>query len=352
MRSLSRFALVIVGAVAASIIWLAVVVSISTTPQEARERRSTPELPAPTVSLERKILQQVAWHPCDRTASSTTVRAIPAPPERRSVVTALAPPGRTAKTGTVLVRVAGEPLVAVVGDGVLYRDLGPGASGPDVRMLTAAMAQAGWLAVASDRLEASDVSTWHERTGLEAEQTIRWRNLVVVPPKARVGAAQVSVGDGVKANDALLTVRAHGRAFTCEVIDADPSLDTATVRFEVAGEPAGVAHLRVSPRNDESPGSIEVTPEGTELQGSAQLGIVSGGTDKPVLAAPLSALRTDTDGGTVVEAIDGERSRTVQVDVGASAQGWVEISGSDLDPGTRVRLFGPDRAGGPTNDAD
>lgn len=351
MRSLRGFPAVILGAVAASAIWIIVVLSISTTPQEAKQRRGAPDLPPPTVALEKKVLQQVSWHPCNRAERSVTVRAIPAPSGRRSVVTALARPGTKVQTGLVLARVAGEPQVAVVGDGVLYRDLAAGATGPDVRLLTGAMARAGWVPAASTRLEASDIATWHRRTGLAPAATIGWSNLVVVPPQAVVGAALVGIGEPVKANQALLTATARARTFTCEVIDPVPSLDPAAVRFEVSGTLTPVAHLTVRPRDDQSPGVIEVTPGRRGVGGEAQLGIVSGGTPKPVLAAPLSALRTDTDGSTMVEVVDGEQSRTVQVEVGASSQGWVEVAGADLAPGMTLRLFGPDEAGGPVDGA-
>ncbi|MBO9521907.1 MAG: hypothetical protein J7518_10265 [Nocardioidaceae bacterium] len=336
----SRFTAVLLGAVGVSLIWVVVLVLTSTTPDQARERREAPDLPPPSVTVEKRVLDQVSWYDCDRSVRSVKVEAPAAPPGTRSVVTSLAGPHSKVETGTVLASVAGEPLVGIVTGGVFYRDLEAGAEGRDVLALTTAMTRAGWITRASDRLGFDAVAAWQRKTGLDAS-TIRWRNLVAVPPAATVGAAEVAVGDPVKQGQAVLTVTAQARAFTCDVADPDPSLTARQLRFEVAGADAPVARIVVHVRDGDSPGAVEVTPAAKAAGESARLGIETGGTAEPVLAVPLGAVRTAADGSAAVVVLDGRRSREVEVRLGASAQGWVELLGTDLEPGTTLRLFGP-----------
>lgn len=348
----SRFAALVAGIAIASVVWIAIITAVATTPDQAREERATPTLPVPVVALKRQVLHQVTWYDCSRATETTILRAPAVPPDRRAVVTWLARPGSRARTGTFVVGVAGQPQVAVETAGVLYRDLAEGASGPDVEALTGAMAGAGWIDRRTRSLGAGALAAWYAHTGLAPADAIRWRDIVTVPRGARVGAAEVAVGDPVTRGQPLLTVTARARAFSCQVPDPVMSTEAADVRFVVSGREDGVAALVVHARDEESSGSIDVTPARDVRGDTARLGIEATGTRTPVLTAPLAAVKVGADGDPAVVVVTDGTAREVPVELGESAQGWIEVDGAGLGVETSVRLFDAGASGDAADGSD
>jgi hypothetical protein len=59
---------------------------------------------------------------------------------------------------------------------------------------------------------------------------------------------------------------------------------------------------------------------------------------KDVLVVPVPALLALAEGGYGVEAVDGDTSHIVAVQVGLFAAGFVEISGPGIEAGTKVGM--------------
>ena len=333
-------AFAVLGAAVASVGWLVVVVSVTMTPGEAESRRAAPVLPPPVVAVESKVLRQMTWYDCDRHRASVPVKAPPVPPTQRSVVTALAA-ARRVHTGTLLVRVADRRVLAVVTDGVFYRDLTPGLRGPDVLAFTRALREAGLVASAGDIMDAHVLAAWSRvDPAVAGTGEIPWRSLVAVPTQAEVGAVRASRGQDVRAGETLLEVSAADDSFTCQVPDEPHPPDPDRLALEIAGREVRVASVTLGKAVTGAPGPWVVTPTRELRANVARLRLEHGDAgDDPVLTVPLQAIRTTSSGDTAVVVVDGSTQREVAVALGATAQGWVSIRGKGVVEGAQVRLY-------------
>lgn len=342
----SRFVAAILGALVASIVWLVWTVATSATPEDARARRATPRLPPPSVEVERRELKQVAWYPCAPDMTVVTAQAPRVPASQRLVVTGIARRGMTVRTGTKLGVVGGVPIGAIATRAVFYRDLVAGDSGPDVRALNESLARAGFISQTGPALSASTIRIWNSHLGaVGVGDTIAYDTLVAVPERSRVVTVLSGLGEQVRTGAPLVEVSSSSDALVCEVPDAAAATRSADVVLEVDGKQTRAASVIVRPRTRRSPGSILVKPS-RPVADTARLGVVSAASDGEVLAVPLSAVRVSASGQTVVQVLHGDVAardgRDVEVALGVTAQGWVEVSGTSLTEGTVVELF--DRA--------
>ncbi len=347
-----RFPALVVGAAIASLIWLIVVSATVTSPEQARSQRAAPDLPTPVATLTEKVLRQTTWLDCRRQSQTVDVLA-PAPaPGDRAVVTAVAAAGTRATTGTVLARIADRPLIAVVTDVPLYRDLTLGDDGRDVRGIEDALAAASLIAGADAVLDSGTLSAWRRLDQSGPDGTIRLDSIVQVPAGARVGAVSAAPGDLVKIGSSVMEVQAGGGTFECDAFDLPAGLTTQDVIFEVDGVKTPVAVLRQREATDQQPGSLWIQPEGDVSDSQGRVAVISADSGGPVLAAPLGAIRVAPDGDTSVVVVEtsgsGEVVTEVGVSLGVTAQGLVAVTGDGLAPGTEVRLF--DSGGTPGSD--
>lgn len=334
-----RFAWAVLGAALASVVWLVAVLAFSMSPEQARARRATPELPPPTVAVRSVDLRQVAWFPCARRSVTVNVVAPRVPSGDRSVVTRLPDIGGTVRTGTELARVAGVRLIAVVADTVFYRDLRVGDRGADVRGLEKALQQVGAISSADGVLDAATIRAWRRFDPDGPSDRIRVPTLVAVPARASLGATKVRVGEVVKPGAVLREVIAGAGEFRCEVPNAGPEVTPASVTFKVGGNAVETASVTIRPRSKEETGHVLVTPKEPVTANEGQLGIESASSGRPVLAVPVSAVSVDASGRTVVVVVDAATQREVPVSLGVTAQGMVAITGDGVAEGTQVRLF-------------
>ncbi|MBM7518958.1 hypothetical protein JOD66_003925 [Nocardioides nitrophenolicus] len=341
-----RFPVFVAGAAAASLGWLLVVTLTALTPGEARERRAAPELPVPSVRVESTTLREVSWTDCSVSTQSVPVVVYGTPAGYRPVVTELAAAGSKVVTGSVLAAVAGRPIVAVVTDAPLYRDFTVGERGPDVRAFERALAAAGLIGSADEVLDAATMAAWR-RLDPGADR-VELDSIAEVPAGARVAEAKVDVGDVVTAGAEVLRVTAAADYYTCPGLPPDVDLEVGSLLLEVDGEQVEIDSL-VRPGDTEAregepsagePGGVQVRPKGRAVAGGARLGVVSADSGGPVLAVPVTALKTEKDGQSVLVVLDGRSRRTVAVTLGATAQGLVEVSGEGLREGDSVELFG------------
>jgi len=333
--------MLVAGAVVASVVWLLVVVLSTTTPEEARERRAVPDLGVPTGKVERTVLRQVTAGPCTREAAEVPVK-VPSPvPGSRSVLTQVARSGSPVKTGTVLARVAGRPLVAVVTDAVLYRDLQVGDRGPDVRGVEQAMAAAGLIGSADDQLDAATMAAWG-RIDDAASGRIELARLVAVPAHASVAGVAASVGDAVKPGSSVMTLAAASSRFVCEVDAPGGTVTTDKIDLTLGSRSVKVAAVaQAGGGDDASDAGLIVTPVGKVKGDRAEVSIEFSASEGKVLAVPIAAIKTTSDGATGVVVVDGDERHDIKVTVGVTAQGVIEVAGKGLHEGDDVQLFDP-----------
>ena len=337
-----RFPALILGGVLASVVWLVALMAGVTSPQEAKERRTAPRLPVPTAALEERVLQQVAWHDCAPVATVVTVTAPPVPAGLRAVVTSTARPGAKADTGVVLARVAGQPVIAVATDAVLYRDLAVGDRGADARGVEEALARAGLIGSADGVIDTTTVAAWHRLDPAGPSGRLRLSTMVAVPARARVAAVLLAPGDPAASGAELLQVSAPDRDYECPLDGPATGITSATSRLEVGGDVVPIDSLRIRDDDDGGPPVVVVRPtQAAKVAGAAEARLGTGYTkdDGPVLAAPLSAIKVDADGAPSVVLVDGKRRRPVAVRLGVTAQGLVAVTGKGLARGAEVQLF-------------
>lgn len=343
-----RFAAAIVGAAIASLVWTVLVVTFSTTPEDARKQRSAPSSPPASVVLREQKLRQVAWYDCSRAGIALPVQAPPVSDGDRSVVTFVARAGAKATTGTVLARVADQKLIAVATDAIFYRDLKVGVRGDDVEGLEQALVRVGAIGRADDVLDTATTLAWKSRIDNSAAvDRISLSSLVGVPDAAAVGTVMVKRGQVAKPGVDLLDVVAVSRDFRCEVPDPSERITPSNVALEVEGRAVEVLEITATKQSPNNPGSVLVsTSKSAETDENARLGVVEAQSDGPVLAAPLSAVKTDAGGTKVVVVLRGKTRKTMPVTLGVSAQGLVELKGRGLRDGAELLLF--DQSSPPT----
>jgi hypothetical protein len=340
----ARFPAFVLGLAAASLAWLIGVMVTVTSPDDAARQRASPTLPPAIATLSSQVLQQVAWNECTRSEERVDVTAPAVPSGFRQVVTSVARSGTEASTGTVLARIAGEPLIAVITDAVLYRDLRLGDHGPDVVGLERSLAAAGLIATSDTTIDAATLAAWARLDPADAAGRIRVASVVAVPSRASVAGVQVRVGDSARPGSKLLEMVSDGQDFECQIAGSDAELTTKNVKFEVGGKSTPIGSLTTRNGNDDAGAMAIVRPSRSVSGSRGRLGV--GFTDaRPVLAAPLSAVKVAADGSASVVVVSGESVRQVSVTLGATAQGLVEVRGEGLKAGDQVQLFGAGQEG-------
>lgn len=333
----SRFPVLVLGAALASLVWLLVMTSTVTSPGKAREQRAAPRLPTPAAALVTQRLRQVTWAECRRQSIDAGAMVPPPPPGYRSVVTALAATGSKVTTGTVLARVSGRPLIAVVTSEPLYRDMVLGDRGPDVLGVEKALAAAELITRTDGVLDTTTLAAWRRLDSEAPADRIPLDRIVAVGPNARVGDVRASVGDTVKPGSTLVQLFAASPSFTCEADRLPSGLTPDNVKFEVHDKQVPVAEIQARPN------SLRIRPKTAVDASEGRAAITFADSLTPVLTAPLSAIRVAADGQPTVLLLDGDGATGKKIDVtlGVTAQGMVAVTGDGLKAGDRVELFNP-----------
>jgi hypothetical protein len=283
-------------------------------------------------------------------------------------VTALpAAAGTELHEGELVAAVADRPVILLQADLPLYRDLGPGDSGPDVVALQRSLARlghrirAGEAGILGPSTQAAVSAVWRaagypplaaapspDDPAGTAVRVARSEVLTVAHPPALVLRVDVRLGGSVDPTQPVLVV-ADGGLVVRAVLDGPQA---ALVRPGMSGVLAGAAVtvLRVEPPADPTAsggatavlGPASSVPLDPSLAGSNQpLAIdLAPPTPEPVLAIPISAIRSDGDTSYVVVAGHGG-SRRAEVVVGSIVGGWVEVRSGDVGAGDRVVVRAP-----------
>jgi hypothetical protein len=288
----------------------------------------------------------------------------PSDDEGGGTITGLPAVGTVVDRGQSLLEVDGEPVPLLLGDRPLWRTLGPGVEdGPDVAQLEANLVALG--VVTADELTVDEVWTsattdaveeWQESLGLEETGSVSPGDLVFLPAAVRVVDHPTPVGGS--SSGTVLEVSGTTSAVTIDLEASRRELVAVDQPVEVElpdgtvlpGTVTSVASVATAAESDDPNAStdptIEVTvrldeavPEGTFDEAPVVVRVVTSAAEG-VLAVPVDALMALAEGGYAVERVgtgpDGA-SELVAVELGAFADGWVEVTG-DVAEGDQVEV--------------
>ncbi|WP_438306724.1 peptidoglycan-binding domain-containing protein (plasmid) [Streptomyces sp. HUAS TT11] len=250
--------------------------------------------------------------------------------------------GTTLREGSVLMQVSGRPVFVLQGSVPMYRALGPGGSGDDVRQLQSALRRLGHDpgAVSGNygRGTAMAVTRWYESKGFQPQQPSADDQTQLGDLEAAVTQAQLAVlsaqnggADGSKGGTGTASSPASGGASALELRAARQQLNranaalsafTATFGTKVpAGEVVFLPDLPV--RVDKVKVHVGDTPDGevvTVTSSDVVVRAVVPGADGETLRKGMVA-QVRTGDGTQVRGVVAEVGAGVQADAGKSADG-------------------------------
>ena len=326
-----------------------------TSPGDASATRQAPQLPVPTTHLVRQVLKDEIRAPCTPLAQTTRVL----PPALRAgtprVVTAIGVKvGERVRTGDLLATVSGVPAYAFVTRIPFYRDLGVGDTGPDVAALERALVVARKLVVADSVFDIRTAAALNAIYGGARMQTpglaghLRLASSRSVPEQSEVSEIDAAVGQVVASGTPLMILTGATSTLSCQVPQA--AAVSAGQRLNVGNTTAVVRSVG---EPDPTTGQRDVVVALAKNAGAAtDLAIPLNVTKTPVLTVPAGGIWVGPGGGFDVRKVVGGRVESVRVQVGATAGGYVEISGPGLAAGDEVQLHvASDRLTPPTGGA-
>lgn len=297
--------------------------------------------------------------------------------------------GDSVKSGSVLGRVSGRPIIALELPFVFYRDLLPGDSGDDVVALQTALQSLGAYrgkidGVYGPATEAGVKKLYKDRglippsqvdeatssgeilgEGVEAEigsqtqtgaasavKTVipaKYREIFSMPAPTAVVDAIAPIGTVLDEETPFAKLRSGDTTITARVPSSlkDDFLKGASVSVENAGETleaqieavsefrtAGVEEYNGVPGYD----ITVIVGEDDGLTEGLVLDVAEQSTTKAQtgLSVPLTAIRQEGDQAYVM--LDDEQRTKVEVSVETMSEGWALISGSSLSAGDRVLI--------------
>lgn len=165
----------------------------------------------------------------------------------RLIVTQAVENGDVLEEGDVVVEVVGRPVLLLVGEIPMYRDLRPGATGDDVLQLEQAMARLGFLAEEADETwtdaTGSAVAAWYESVGYRANGLSNEDEEALRGARDRVRAAEGAVADSITALNESRSGAGRSAILAAEgeVKAARDALNLARLDAEWANEDAAAA---------------------------------------------------------------------------------------------------------------
>ena len=281
-------------------------------------------------------------------------------------ITRLVDQGEKITRGDELFRVNEQLVTFLYGVVPMYRDLGPGDSGVDVKQLEKNLAALGYDGVTvDDEYTASTVDAvraWQDDIGATPTGTVARGAVVFLPEGRQVDALRVDVGDTAVPGAPVLDVTG-----TDQVVSLDAEIDDREL-FDVDTEvtivlpggdevPGTVATTAVVELPSESGGGmgggatesesifqVEITLDkrvSAELIGAAVDVVVAIDKRTDVLVVPVTALLALAEGGYGLEVVgDDGTTSIVPVTTGLFGGGRVEVEGEGIGAGTVVRVAG------------
>jgi peptidoglycan hydrolase-like protein with peptidoglycan-binding domain len=281
-------------------------------------------------------------------------------------ITRLVDQGETVKRGDELFRVNEQPVILLYGVVPMYRDLGPGDSGIDVKQLEKNLAALGYDGVTVDDeytfSTADAVRAWQDDIGATPTGTVARGDVVFLPEGRQADALRVDVGDAAVPGAPVLDVTGTDQVVSLEadiddrdLFDVDtevtvvlpdgdevPGTVGSTAVVEVSSESAGGAEGGAI--ESESILQVEITLNkrvSDELIGASVDVVVAIDKRTDVLVVPVNALLGLAGGGYGLEVVANDGSTSiVAVTTRLFGGGKVEVEGDGVTDGTVVGVAG------------
>src|SRR5262245_54248089 len=271
-------------------------------------------------------------------------------------ITWMAGEGATIRRGDRLYEVDARPVTLMYGELPAYRALTSGLDGRDVRQLQRNLQALGYdgggdLEVDGefDADTAEAVRDWQHDLGLDRTGVVELGDVVFAPGPRRMGQHTLEVGSSAAGQVATITSLHRTVTIPLDASDQDLVSEGDRVQVElpggerIGGRIAEVGKVAESdPQDAEAEPTVDVTVSlvgrvKTDLdQAPVDVDVQTSRADG-VLAVPVEALLALAEGGYGLEVVDAPgRTHLVGVDTGTFADGWVEVSGTDLSEGLGV----------------
>ena len=280
----------------------------------------------------------------------------------QGTVTWLPAEGSRITRGETLYEVDEKPVTLMYGTIPLYRALGQGDEGDDVKELEQNLAALGYTGFDVDdnytSATAAAVEDWQTDRGLDQTGRVDSSQIVFSTGALRVASQKVRVGDRA-AQGPLITVTPTSQIVTVnlDVADRDLARKGRAVTIDlpggktVKGHITSVGTVAESASSDQNSGDQSSSDSATiEVIVTIDKGQSAAGLDqapvtvnmessrtKDVLSVPVAALLAISDDAYAVQVIQPDgTTRMVPVDIGTFADGRVEVEGDGITEGTVV----------------
>jgi multidrug efflux pump subunit AcrA (membrane-fusion protein) len=270
------------------------------------------------------------------------------------IVTWVPEPGSALDRGSTLFRVDDQPVVLFLGELPMWRAFTPGMDdGPDVLQLEQNLAALGFFDREPDQefaaSTASAIEDWQESLGLEETGAIEPGRIVFAPGPLRVAARKASIGD--PGGSAIIT--ASGTEKRVSAFLAPNLKEIAVVGTVVQLTlPGGrsttgtVTAVGAPVEQDDGQGGTKLKlpvtitlDDAASADGLDQVSVsgeITAVKREDALVVPVVALLALPGGGSAVEVVRGGAVEQVAIELGAFADGMVEVTGGDLEAGDEV----------------
>ena len=285
-----------------------------------------------------------------RTESGTLGYGDPVPVRASGTgtLTWIAAEGATVMRGEPLLKVDELPIVALYGAVPMYRALGNGMVGADVRQLQENLVELGYAEIAIDGIYAQSttaaVLAWQADLGLVQTGMVEPGQVVFTPGPVRIAEHVAGVGDLLGSDRAhILNYTDTTRIVTVALNVVDQALAikggavTVTLPDErtVAGVIAKVGTVVTEEEFEVTVAIADQAALGTLQAAPVDVDFVNA-TRADVLTVPVAALLALAEGGYGVEIVEDNTTRIVAVKTGMFADGRVEVSGEAIAEGMMV----------------
>ncbi|MEO7555038.1 MAG: peptidoglycan-binding protein [Acidimicrobiales bacterium] len=272
----------------------------------------------------------------------------------QGTVTGLPALGAVVDRGGQLAEVDGLPVVLLLGDRPVWRAMGEGVSGPDVEQLEANLIALGYGTEANlgpnttwSAATTTAVKQWQKALGLDETGSVEPGRVVFQSAPLRV--AQHLADLGAPAGGAVLQVTTTTQSVTvnlpakrqaiAHVGDAvQVVLPSGTATPATTTSVGTVAQAPASGQGDPTIPVVVVLTDAAAAAGLDQAPVtvkITTNAATGVLAVPVAALLALAEGGYAVEKVTGATTTLVGVTLGASAEGWVAVTG-DVAAGDEI----------------
>lgn len=275
------------------------------------------------------------------------------------VVTSLPPVGTIVSVGNELFRIDNAPVLLMHGDVPAWRSIAPGMTpGPDIVQLEQGLIALGYLWGEPSEKFTSDtaagIRAWQKDLGIAVTGEIELGTLFFTPQDVRISGHKAAVGDAASAE--IITVTGSTKEIRAFIDPSQQSLAPveSKVNISLPGGKATTGKITavggpVEKENGEETSlkiPLTIIPDDAKAIAdfdNANVSVSLSNTKaKDVLLLPVSALLAQPGGGYKVDvlvpkpAAGQPATRSVTVELGAFADGFVAVTGGKLSEGDNV----------------